>query len=583
MIKKIAILIMISISFLTCDSAVNLVDSVDGPDGVALSLSPVNGTIVISSSITFTAAGGVAPYVFSVSADSLGTINSETGVYTAPSVVGTETVIVTDSYGASANALLEIISPPDYSAVISPTVTSSLISGNAFTGSFQITNSTATGGSEIIYWTLYMSTDQILDAGTDPIADTGNLSALSGNSTSSAQPVSGIWPSVGNYFLILSITAGDDLVSGNNTAVSTAAYTVVAPDIDYSVSFSPVPTGSELTGGPVSETFTLTNGGTFNGSDRVYWTAYLSSDALPDAGDSVLDAGSLSALASGVTSSPVSFTGNWPDTSGTYYLIVSVSAGDDTVPGNDYTGSSAYTVSVPDINYSVSFNPTPTGSELTGDAISENFTITNGGANDGSDTVYWTAYISTNANLGIGTDAVIDTGSISALAGLGTSAPVSFSGNWPDTAGTYYLIIAISAGDDTTSGNNSTSSVAYAVSVPDVNYIVNFTPAVSGTEQVGDSISENFTVENTGNDNGADDIFWIAYLSDSNVLGVGTDTVIDAGILSGINGLTTSSAVNFSGNWITPGTNYIIVSVSAGDDINASNNDTASPQYNIVP
>lgn len=74
----------------------------------ALSLTPLNGTVLINQSMSFTASGGVEPRTFSLVSGS-GSINSSTGVYTAPSAPGSAQIRVQDSYGNSVVTNIAIV------------------------------------------------------------------------------------------------------------------------------------------------------------------------------------------------------------------------------------------------------------------------------------------------------------------------------------------------------------------------------------------------------------------------------------------------------------------------------------------
>ena len=83
----------------------------------ALTLSPTTITIAASGTQTFTATGGVGARTFSIYSGS-GTINSSTGVYTAPAVAGTDFVQVTDTIGNVVQAQVRVVA----SLSISPNV-----------------------------------------------------------------------------------------------------------------------------------------------------------------------------------------------------------------------------------------------------------------------------------------------------------------------------------------------------------------------------------------------------------------------------------------------------------------------------
>ncbi len=75
-----------------------------------LTISPTSQTTYANSLITFTAAGGVTPYTFSV-VSGTGTMNASSGDYTAPAVNGVDTVRVTDAYGNFVNAVVTTTTP----------------------------------------------------------------------------------------------------------------------------------------------------------------------------------------------------------------------------------------------------------------------------------------------------------------------------------------------------------------------------------------------------------------------------------------------------------------------------------------
>ncbi|MCM2323523.1 MAG: hypothetical protein NDJ90_09705, partial [Oligoflexia bacterium] len=76
----------------------------------ALSILPAAPTLAPSAGQTFTAAGGVPPYTFSL-LSGLGSINSETGAYTAYPSPGLATIRVRDGLGNTADAAVTIVEP----------------------------------------------------------------------------------------------------------------------------------------------------------------------------------------------------------------------------------------------------------------------------------------------------------------------------------------------------------------------------------------------------------------------------------------------------------------------------------------
>jgi hypothetical protein len=73
----------------------------------ALAISPKIASVNQNQQYTFTASGGTGPYVFSL-LQGLGSIDSGTGVYSAPSETGSALVQVADSLGATDQAQVTI-------------------------------------------------------------------------------------------------------------------------------------------------------------------------------------------------------------------------------------------------------------------------------------------------------------------------------------------------------------------------------------------------------------------------------------------------------------------------------------------
>lgn len=98
-----------------------------------LSISPPTISLIKNGSITFTASGGAGPYAFSVTTGS-GSINSASGVFTAPATAGATTVRVADSLGSSKDATVTIydgltISPFTKNLTVNQTFTFSATGG----------------------------------------------------------------------------------------------------------------------------------------------------------------------------------------------------------------------------------------------------------------------------------------------------------------------------------------------------------------------------------------------------------------------------------------------------------------------
>jgi alpha-tubulin suppressor-like RCC1 family protein len=114
----------------------------------ALTLSPLSQVININDSLQFTASDGVPPYTFSILSGT-GSIDSSSGLYTAPVSSGNAQIEVADSYGNTVTANIIITSPMN----ISPSsITLAVNNQTTFTvagGTGPYTYSMVSGGGSI--------------------------------------------------------------------------------------------------------------------------------------------------------------------------------------------------------------------------------------------------------------------------------------------------------------------------------------------------------------------------------------------------------------------------------------------------
>lgn len=73
-----------------------------------LTISPSNETIVMTESLEFSASGGRPPYVYYV-VSGHGSIETDTGLFTAAQAIGSTTVQVADAIGQTATAVIEVV------------------------------------------------------------------------------------------------------------------------------------------------------------------------------------------------------------------------------------------------------------------------------------------------------------------------------------------------------------------------------------------------------------------------------------------------------------------------------------------
>jgi hypothetical protein len=76
--------------------------------GGALQISPVAITLVVGTTCTFSARGGSPPYSFSLVSGS-GSIDADSGQYTAPGSPASDNVRVQDSLGAVSQAVVTVV------------------------------------------------------------------------------------------------------------------------------------------------------------------------------------------------------------------------------------------------------------------------------------------------------------------------------------------------------------------------------------------------------------------------------------------------------------------------------------------
>jgi hypothetical protein len=575
----------------SADASINITAS------SVLSLIPAVLSLDTEESFTFTGSGGIPPYTFTLDATESGTatIGSTDGVYAAGNTAGTDTVVVTDNMGNTADASVTVSSPS--SAVNYDTVvvinSGDSMGGGSMEGSFSFVNNGTSNGSYPVTWGVYFSLDDELGAG-DTLAVSGSTTALDAGSSSGDILFSGTWniPSSDTlYYLIVEIRSSDDLIEADNCGFISETVTAPDPaDIDYiveSISYSPV---SADAGSAITQNFTILNQGDDPGVYNLYWKVYSSEDQSFDGTDSLLSSGSTAALTASGTEN-ISIDGTWPVSAGLYYLIVNVSAGDDTNPSNNYTASDVFTINsiTSEVDYKVSNISKGYPTISSGGFCSETFDISNIGGADGAGEISWTAYASLDnvPDSSPEGDSVIGSGTLTALSSGSSNSSINVAGTWPDAAGSYYLIVVVSASDDLLTGNNTTYNSLYRVIDPP-DYIINTAMLSTGGGTPGVLLSYTgyfiFDIAETAGADGAQMIGWEVFASFDSSLD-GTDISIMSGSHLPLSASETSESVNFSsGTWPEMGGSYyFIISVSAGDEINSSNNTYVSSQSYSSP
>ena len=519
----------------------DLLGILNGPKGAALSISPSTMSAPPLGTVTFSADGGVPPYTFSM-VSGVGAFNTDTATYTAPYAVGTAVIRVTDRAGVTRDATVTVqpfaalsISPSNVTVSTQGTVTFSPVGGAPpYTFSIQ------TAGSAGV-----------------------------------------VTPSIGastGVYLPGSNAGANDVVQVADSAgtVVTASVTVTALSvIDYSVSATTFPAAGKVsTAIPAGQSFTIHNGGTIAGSKPITWSVYLCQAPTLGAGDQLLASGTYTTPYLGVSqdSAPIALAGTFPAVpTGSYYIIAQISSSEDTSPVNNVSAPTAVTLSQRSIDYVVSSITVGAGPYVAAAAFpATTFVIKNNGVDSGAQNVSWTASLSTDAVFDV-TDPVVATGSlVGGLSGTASSAPITVSGSWPTSTGTWYLVFKISAPDEisTGTGNDTAASGALTVVPSDTDYSVSFDSVPLGGA-FGATQSVPLTITRTGAAGHAN-VNWAVYLS-SDALLDGGDTLVASGFVPPGN-----LVVSGSWSWPTPptgaGSYFLIASIQAADDINMANN-----------
>jgi alpha-tubulin suppressor-like RCC1 family protein len=174
-------------------------------------------TLMVNQATGLTASGGVLPYSFSISAGG-GTINSSTGMYTAPASVGTATVTVTDARGNSSTTSITVVPQ----LIFTPNTGSLLVSENILL--------TASGGLGPYSFAVTVGSGNLADAGNS----TTFTPAASGNSTVT------VTDTIGNT-VAANLDVFDNLViapsSANINVLNTQLFTATGgiPPLTFSV------------------------------------------------------------------------------------------------------------------------------------------------------------------------------------------------------------------------------------------------------------------------------------------------------------------------------------------------------------
>jgi hypothetical protein len=507
-----------------------------------LSLDPTDVVVPAGATLTFTADGGIPPYAWSVFSG-VGSIDADSGDYLASLSTGAAVVRVTDAAGSTADADVTV---------------EELVEGLTITPS-----------------AITVTVNAAVQFGA--VGGTGSYAydfAGTGSGSPDLNPATG-------YYVAGSVPGTDTVrVSDGSSPPDTATVTVVPLDsaVDYSVTStaglpSSAVAGSVIGGGV---TFTLANTGPGDGNATVSCRVYLSDDVTLDGGDVVVTEGITGALASG-GSTLVGLGGDWPSGPvGPGFLIVTVSAADDTSPGNNTSAAAAFTLDPRPVDYDVISVSHTTGT-FTGQSVTGSFTVRNIGTAAGAVTLHWFVYASTDTLLD-GGDYLLQSGTHAALAPA-VPTPIAIASTWPTTPAAYRLLVTVSAADDVAGGNDIGWSSAITVTgapPADIDYHA-AAPVNTGGTNAGGAMTGTFQVTNDGTIAGSQTLYWTIYRSPDATLEIGSDDPVAMGSRAGLGPTPPNPAttIPYSGTWpASADTWYLFAVVSAGDDVAPGDNES---------
>jgi hypothetical protein len=292
--------------------------------------------------------------------------------------------------------------------------------------------------------------------------------------------------------------------------------------------------------------------------------------------DALVGSGSFPGLLPLADSGALAISSTWPLATGDYYLVAQIQADDDANLLNNTPASTVVTVGATDYSGAVM--------HLSGTTAGASFTfsllINNAGgtyALPGSQDLYWNVYASRGDAVISVDDKVVGSGIISG----GLPAPGSFdsgtlTNTWPGTAGTYYLIADIFAGDDINAANNRpTTSVPVTAPLPP-DYALTFTTDPPWSTLVGSAIGGQVRIQNISANAGLQPITYSVYRSADKVLG--GDTLLLSGSQPALGaGAYVDVPIADGDLWPTGGQFwYLIATASAADDAELGNNTIVS-------
>jgi uncharacterized protein YjdB len=234
----------------------------------ALSLNPAIANLIVNGNQTFSVSGGTGPYTYSILSGG-GSINSTTGVFTAPATAGSVVVQVTDSLSATATSTVTVnpaltISPATINLSINGSLTFSA-SGGVAPRTFSILNGAGTVNASSGLYTAPASAGSAVVRVTDNLGNTADSTITVVSATPVISAISDQTINEDGFAMLnFTITDTDSTLNCTTSMSATSANSAIVP-VSRVVFSGTAPNCTAMitplanTNGMVTLTFTVTD------------------------------------------------------------------------------------------------------------------------------------------------------------------------------------------------------------------------------------------------------------------------------------------------------------------------------------
>jgi hypothetical protein len=458
---------------------------------------------------------------------------------------------VTSTAGETASAAISLTLPAVNLVVTQAAPSaSSLLAGGSYTLSYSVQNQGTTAANSE-YWDdeIYLSSKQTLDSSAVAVGYYyyGGSSSLAPGGSYSASLSFTVPDSVaaGSQYLLIVPDVGQTQGDSNPNYVYAAPVSVAVPDVKLAAAITSAPTSVAI-GATLSLTWQVTNNGTA-ATTSSYWYDYIYLSTSPTYNNSAIYLGDayigspplpLAPGGSYTETQDVTVSSEEDLTPGNYYILVSADAygtqpqadSSQSVASAPLTLTAATATTTPDVDLVVSAATAP-ATATAGQSIAVSYTVKNQGTS--ATTSYWYdyVYLSTTPTVNSYSTYVTDNyESAPDLAG-GASYTVNNTITLPTQVapGNDYLVFATNyygqydEGQSEVNYYNNTYAVPITISTPNLAVTA---ASFSGVAIEGDPVTVSWTVKNVGNATASGSWYDAIYLSDSPVLGAGSQIYI---------------------------------------------------------